>query len=84
MDLSISVAFSGRLFILSFGLYCKYSSFSRAQPPYQLCMNVMYWPRVYKTIFMLNSTEHEFFQLKNVKMTTIDCMFTFMTGKTTF
>ena len=39
------------------------------------------WPRGYKTFFMLNSTEHEFFLLINVKMPTIVGILTFINGK---
>ena len=39
------------------------------------------WPRGYKTFFMLNSTEHEFFLLINVKMLTIVGILTFINGK---
>ena len=38
-------------------------------------------PGGYKTFFMLNSTEHEFFLLINVKMPTIAGILTFMSGK---
>ena len=39
-------------------------------------------PQVYKQIFMLSSTEHEFFLLINVKMPTIVGISTFMSRKT--
>ena len=39
------------------------------------------WPRAYKTFFMLNSVEHEFFLLINVKMPTIVGILTFMSWK---
>ena len=39
------------------------------------------WPRGYKTFFMLNSTEHDFFLLRNVKMPTVVGILTFMSGK---
>ena len=38
-------------------------------------------PRGYKTFFMLNSVEHEFFLLKNVKMPTIVGILIFMSRK---
>ena len=34
-------------------------------------LTLLNWPRGYKTFFMLNSTEHEFFLFINVKMPTI-------------
>ena len=34
-------------------------------------VQIMIWPRGYKTFFMLNSTEHEFFPPINVKMPSI-------------
>ena len=44
-------------------------------------MEVLTWPRGYKTFFMLNSTEHEIFLPINVKMPTIGGILTFMSGK---
>ena len=38
-------------------------------------------PRGYKTLFMLNSAEHDFFLLINVKMPTIVGILTFMSTK---
>ena len=38
-------------------------------------------PRGYKTFFMLNSTEHEIFQLISFKMPTTVGILTFMSGK---
>ena len=39
------------------------------------------WPRGYKTFFMLNTAEHEFFQLINVEMPTIVGISAFMSRK---
>ena len=39
------------------------------------------WARRYKTVLMLNSTEHEIFPLINVKMPTVVGILTFMSGK---
>ena len=39
------------------------------------------WYQGYKTVFMLNSTEHEIFLLINVKMPTIVGTLTFMSRK---
>ena len=36
------------------------------------------WPRGYKTFFMLNSTEHDFFLFINVEMPSIVGISTFM------
>ena len=41
----------------------------------------MPWPRGCKTFFMLNSIEHEFFLLINVKMPTIVGILTCMSGE---
>ena len=39
------------------------------------------WPRGYKTFFMLNSIEYEFFPAHKCKLPTIVGIFTFMSGK---
>ena len=42
---------------------------------------VVVWPRGYEAIFMLNSTENEFFLLINVKMPTIVGILTCISGE---
>ena len=44
-------------------------------------LSTMVWSRGYKTFFMLNSVEHAFSPLINVKMPTIVGILTFMSGK---
>ena len=40
-----------------------------------------FWPRGYKTFFMLKSGQHEFFPAQNVKMPTIVGILTFISRK---
>ena len=44
-------------------------------------LKIANWLRGYKPFFMLNSTEHDFFLLINVKMPTIVGILTCMSGK---
>ena len=60
---------------------CRYSQSSKVEDLFCDAPSSSTRPRGYKTFFMLNSAEHEFFLVINVKMPTMVGILTFMSRK---